>query len=230
MSDVCHATLAELEAGLDGVRQAPKEEGSLVLIVRRPRISDREVLSEAVLEPLGMLATRLEGSAGAGMTGALDDLLRLAAELLAPTLVSAVDAEQIAALGYRSMGEILRSLRGVSLSNDRNYSYLGVRGFLRPGDYNSRVLFLIDGHRMNDNIYDAAYFARDGLLAVDAIERVEFVRGPSSSIYGSSAFFGIVNIVTKHGDQIGGGELAVSAESFGGYDGRFSYGRTLPHE
>jgi outer membrane receptor for ferrienterochelin and colicins len=148
----------------------------------------------------------------------------------APSSVTVLTGEDIARFGHRTLAEALRSIRGLYVSNDRNYSYLGVRGFLRPGDYNSRVLVLIDGHRMNDNVYDAAYFAREGLLAVDVIDRVEFVRGPSSSIYGSSAFFGIVNIVTKHGDQVGGAQLAVSAESFDGYDGRFSYGRTLPND
>ena len=43
-------TLEELEAGLDEIRGAPKEEGPLKLIVRRPRIEEREVLQEAELD------------------------------------------------------------------------------------------------------------------------------------------------------------------------------------
>ena len=48
-----------------------------------------QYLAEGVLQPLGMTSTRLEGSAAAGLVGPLDDLVRLAAELLSPTLVAA---------------------------------------------------------------------------------------------------------------------------------------------
>jgi iron complex outermembrane receptor protein len=148
----------------------------------------------------------------------------------APSSVTVLTAEDIARFGHRTLAEALRSIRGLYVSNDRNYSYLGIRGFLRPGDYNSRVLVLIDGHRMNDNIYDAAYFGQEGLLAVDVIERVEFVRGPSSSIYGSSAFFGIINIVTKQGQALGSPELAVGLGSLGERNGRFSYGQLFQND
>ena len=44
-----HLTMAELEAGLDEILQAPKDEGLLRLIVRRPRVEEREVLEEGEL-------------------------------------------------------------------------------------------------------------------------------------------------------------------------------------
>jgi len=50
MSDVKHLTMAELEAGLDEIRQSPKAEGVLELIVRRPRTGEREILEEGVLD------------------------------------------------------------------------------------------------------------------------------------------------------------------------------------
>ena len=49
ISEVKHLTMAELEAGLDQIRQSPKEAGVLQLIVRRPQIEEREVLHEAQL-------------------------------------------------------------------------------------------------------------------------------------------------------------------------------------
>lgn len=53
------------------------------------------------------------------------------------------------------------------------------------GDYNSRVLLLIDGYRLNDNIFDQAQVGREFGLDVDLIgKRIEIVRGPSSSVYG----------------------------------------------
>jgi iron complex outermembrane receptor protein len=146
----------------------------------------------------------------------------------APASVTIVSAREIGAYGHRTLAEILRSVRGLYVSDDSNYSYLGTRGFLRPGDYNSRVLVLVDGHRLNENIYDASYFGRGDAVDVEAIDRVEFIRGPSSSIYGSSAFFGVLNVVTKRGPQTGGTEVSAETGSFGSYRGRIAYGNRLP--
>ena len=52
MSEIKYLTMAELEAGLDTIRAAPKDEGVLQLIVRRPRIEEREVLQKAELDPV----------------------------------------------------------------------------------------------------------------------------------------------------------------------------------
>lgn len=51
MDGLKHLTMEQLEAGLDGIRQSPKDEGALALIVRRPQIDEREVLEEAELHP-----------------------------------------------------------------------------------------------------------------------------------------------------------------------------------
>jgi hypothetical protein len=50
MVDVRHLTMAELEAGLHDIRQSPKDEGALRLIVRRPQVGEREVLDEGALD------------------------------------------------------------------------------------------------------------------------------------------------------------------------------------
>ncbi len=148
----------------------------------------------------------------------------------APSSVTIVTADEIATFGHRTLADVLRSVRGMYLSNDDNYSYLGSRGFLRPGDYNSRTLVLVDGHRINDNIYDQAGLGREGALDVDLIDRVEVIRGPSSSVYGSSAFFGVVNIVTRRGRQLDGWEVAGDAGSLGSTTGRLSFGRLFKNE
>src|SRR5208282_2350186 len=104
-------------------------------------------------------------------------------------------------------------------------SYVGVRGFGRLGDWNSRVLLLIDGHRINNNILGQAMVGTEFLVDVDLIERVEIVRGPSSSLYGADAFFAVINVITRNRSQLKGVELSFAPASFGTYAGRASYGR-----
>ncbi|HMJ90891.1 MAG TPA: TonB-dependent receptor plug domain-containing protein, partial [Candidatus Acidoferrum sp.] len=148
----------------------------------------------------------------------------------APASVSIITSDEIQRYGHRHLADVLRSVRGLYVTDDRNYSYIGVRGFARPGDYNSRVLLLIDGHRMNDNIYDSMYLGHDSVVDVDIIDRVEIIRGPSSSIYGSSAFFGVINVVTKRGAQIDGVETSFEAGSLDTYKLRATLGKKFTND
>lgn len=142
----------------------------------------------------------------------------------APSSVSIVTADDIKAYGYRTLTDIMKSIRGVYVTNDRNYSYAGTRGFSRPGDYNTRVLLLVDGYRMNDGIFDGALIGTEFIVDVDLIERVEFVPGPGSAIYGGNAFFGVLNVITKNGRGNGGTEISGEAASFQTRKGRVTYG------
>ncbi|MDD1633656.1 MAG: TonB-dependent receptor plug domain-containing protein, partial [Methylococcaceae bacterium] len=142
----------------------------------------------------------------------------------APSSVSIVTSQEIKKNGYRTLADILRSVTGFYVTYDQNYSYVGVRGFGRPGDYNTRVLLTIDGHRTNDNIYNQAMIGTEAILDVDLIERVEIIRGPGSSLYGSNAFFGVINIITPRGRDLKGTEVSGEVGSFDTYKGRISYG------
>lgn len=118
----------------------------------------------------------------------------------APSSVTVLTAADIRNYGWRTLADVARSVRGLYVNYDRNYSYLGARGLLRRGDYNTRFLLLVDGNRINDAIYDQAPLGNEFPLELDLIERIEFVPGPGSSIYGSNAFFGVINVITKSGD------------------------------
>src|SRR5579871_1402685 len=91
----------------------------------------------------------------------------------APVSVTVVTRDEIDKAGYRTLGDILRAVRGFYISYDRQYSYVGVRGFSNPGDYNTRVLLMVDGHRMNDAIYEQAMVGTEFVLDVNMIARVE---------------------------------------------------------
>src|SRR4029077_16955505 len=90
----------------------------------------------------------------------------------APPSVTVVTVDEIQKYGYRTLADILRNVRGFYVTYDRNYGYLGVRGYGPSGDYNSRIAVLIDGHRLNDNIFDSAPVGTDFPLDVDLIDRV----------------------------------------------------------
>jgi iron complex outermembrane receptor protein len=145
----------------------------------------------------------------------------------APASVTIVTAEDIERYGYRTLGDILRGVRGFYVTNDRNYTYLGARGFAIPGDYNTRILMLVDGHRMNDNVYEQATVGAEFGLDPSTFARVEIIRGPASSLYGTSAFFAVVNIVTKAGAAVNGVQAAADTGSFGERSLRVAGGRTF---
>jgi iron complex outermembrane receptor protein len=142
----------------------------------------------------------------------------------APASVTVVTANEIQKYGYRTLADILQSVRGFYINYDRDYSYVGVRGFSRPGDWNTRILVLVDGHRMNNNVIGQAMVGNEFPVDVDLIERVEIIRGPSSSLYGAGAFFAVINVITRKPPQLKGVELSFAPASFGTFEGRASYG------
>src|SRR6202046_3934456 len=145
----------------------------------------------------------------------------------APASVTIITSEEIQRYGYRTLADILRNVQGFYVSYDRNYSYLGVRGFGLPGQYNNSIALLIDGHRLNDNIFDGALIGTEFPLDVDLIDRVEVIRGPNSSLYVASAFLAVINIITKRGRDLPKVSMTASAGGQGTYEGRVSYGATF---
>lgn len=138
----------------------------------------------------------------------------------APASVSVITEREIKIHGYRTVAEILQSFNGVSITSDYDYNYMGVRGFNLPGDYGNKVLILVDGHRINDPLFGAPLLTQG--FDVDTIERVEFVRGPASSLYGDNAFLGVVNIITRKPESIHYAEASVEAASYNTTRGRFA--------
>jgi outer membrane receptor for ferrienterochelin and colicins len=142
----------------------------------------------------------------------------------APASVTIITAGDIQRYGYRTLADVLRHVPGFYVNYDRNYSYVGVRGFNRPGDYNSRLLLLVDGHRVNDNLYDEAAVGTDFPVDIDLIDRVEVIRGPNSSLYVASAFLGVINVVTKRVRDAKGLTASGAVASYGTYTSRVTYG------
>ncbi|HSY46790.1 MAG TPA: TonB-dependent receptor [Steroidobacteraceae bacterium] len=142
--------------------------------------------------------------------------------------VTVITRQEIRAFGWRTLDQALASLPGVYVTYDRQFTYLGVRGFGLPGDYNTRVLVTINGNRVNDPIFDSGPSGRELPLDLDLIERIEFIPGPGGAVYGQNAMFAVVNIVTRTGAEMHGAEAAVGyQEPQSLIEGRASWGGRL---
>lgn len=170
-------------------------------------------------ESLGTILAALVALSAAGQSPAetpLDELLNLPISAAAkyeqrladvPASVTIISREEIERFGYGTVAEVLESIRGLYLTNDRNYTYVGVRGFSRPTDYNNRVLLLIDDHPMTDNIWGSSPIGTELVLDLSSVERIEVVRGPSSVLYGTGAMLAVINVVTSAKDERDGDEV-----------------------
>ncbi len=142
----------------------------------------------------------------------------------APASVTVITRDELRAFGYQTLPDALQGVRGLFFTDDRIYTYIGVRGFQPPGDLNTRILILWDGHPINDVWAGQGYSSRDLEPDLSAIERIEVVRGPASLLFGTGAFFGVINVVPRAlvgGDRHveafvgGGGQNSVKARAFG---------------
>jgi len=144
----------------------------------------------------------------------------------APASTTIVTSDEIKKFGYRTLADVLQSVPGFNVSYDRNYDYIGVEG-ISLGDANNRVLLLVDGHRVNNNITDSAAIGTDFILDLDLVDRVEVIPGPGAVLYGNNAFLGVINVITKKGGQINGIETSFDYGAFDTYKGRMTVGKQL---
>ena len=115
-----------------------------------------------------------------------------------PASVVVISAEEIDALGYQSYTEILNNVAGFYMIDDSHYlghKNFGVRGFFSPGAFGN-VIVLVNGvQQLSDEYMD--YPDTKITVPIQAIDKIEIIRGPMSVIYGSGAFFGAINIITN---------------------------------
>jgi outer membrane receptor for ferrienterochelin and colicins len=147
-----------------------------------------------------------------------------------PASVSIITSDDIERYGWRTLDEALSSVRGFYLSSDHNYYYVGARGFSRPTDYNNRILLLINGHTMNEDVYGSALIGPETVLDMDVVDRIEIVRGPGSALYGTGAMFAVINIITKKGVALDGVEVSAETGSYGRKRATCAYGKRFDRD
>ncbi|MBI5542280.1 MAG: TonB-dependent receptor [Deltaproteobacteria bacterium] len=124
-----------------------------------------------------------------------------------PAVVTVVSAEEIQARGYRSLAEVLRAVPGVYDVYDlvsHNVGVRGINGGARASGTVSKLM--IDGLAVDFRPSTGNFFGEE-LVPMEAVERVEIIRGPASALYGADAFLGVVNVVTRSGAQVRGAQL-----------------------
>lgn len=138
----------------------------------------------------------------------------------APASITVITREEIEAFGYQTLPEALRAVRGLFFTDDRIYSYVGIRGFAPQGDLNTRILILWDGHPVNDVWAGQGFAARDLDVDLAEVDRIEVVRGPTSLLFGTGAFFGVINVVPRPRIANGNVQGVVGAGGAGGVKAR----------
>lgn len=108
----------------------------------------------------------------------------------APAIISVVSRQRISQMGARTLLDVLKTVPGVETSKDvSGFDHVSFRGVRNDAE----ILLLVDGHRWND-FYDGR---PNWAIPAQLIERVEIIRGPGSALYGTSAFMGVINVVTR---------------------------------
>lgn len=111
---------------------------------------------------------------------------------------SKVFSRQIELSGARTVNEVLSTyVPGYFLMEDRDDVIAGFRGFAL--DNNSKVMLLLNGHRINTEGFQGPADSILNGLSLDYIDHIEVVRGPGSVILGQGALLDMINIATKNG-------------------------------
>ncbi len=133
----------------------------------------------------------------------------------APSSVTIVPRQELVALAYPTIAEAVRGVRGLYVWEDRAYASVGVRGVGLLGNYGNRLLVLYDGHPVNDDWIGSSYVGYDALVDLGDVSHIEVVRGPGSVLYGTNAFSGVVDVVSRYRDVPAGSEVGVSTADNG---------------
>jgi iron complex outermembrane receptor protein len=133
-----------------------------------------------------------------------------------PANVFVVSRAMIENYGCQSIGEALSLAPGMYITDDYSLSQIGVRGVSMFGDWNTHIMILVDGRSTNEQYGGSSSIDVPG-LDIDNVDRIEVIKGPASSLYGSNAFFGLINIITRLPEENG---ATVSGRYYGGSDKR----------
>jgi len=122
-----------------------------------------------------------------------------------PGIVTVITEEEIQNSGARDLIDALRLVPGIESGVDV-YGTVGLT--MRGSSGFDKVLIMLDGQEMNEPGFASTSLGNRFIL--DQVKRIEIIRGPGSAIYGGTAEFGVINIITKSGEDINGASVGAT--------------------
>jgi len=198
-----------------------------VLVSPSPLVRERFQVNPVMLAWLAVVSLTPSfmamAAAPADLSAATLDKVTVTATLseqdtrLAPASTTVIDREELETTNPQNLLEAVREVPGVTLSprqvgGRKTLSLRGLEG--------RHVLTLVDGRRIvaTDDVVGHSDY-QYGWLPMAAVERIEVIRGPMSTLYGSEALGGVINLITRRPDDQWQGELSVRAATTKGNDG-----------
>ncbi|MGE0406077.1 MAG: TonB-dependent receptor plug domain-containing protein [Candidatus Korobacteraceae bacterium] len=122
--------------------------------------------------------------------------------------IHVITQDDIRRSGATTIAEALRLAPGVQIARmDSNHWAIGIRGF--ANGFSKSVLVLIDGRSVYTPLFAGVFWGLQDTLLED-IDRIEVIRGPGATIWGSNAVNGVINIITKNSQQSHGSIVSVT--------------------
>ena len=133
----------------------------------------------------------------------------------APGIISVVSAEEIAAFGSTTLSDILNRVTSTYMIHAGTYMWniASMRG-QNVSVFDNHVLILLNGRPLRDGISGGHNNVFYNSFPVEGIDHIEIIRGPGSVLYGSNAYSGVINIITKKATEKTGVEASATYGSF----------------
>ena len=140
--------------------------------------------------------------------------------------VTVITSETMQLMGAYNILDVLATVPGIGITQSniqaREIEARGIK------DRSSKqILFLLDGHALDANLINGGSIWSLDVLNLDFIERIEVIKGPASSLYGSSAFVALVNIISKKPEDVDGGVVKARYASYNTKEVDFLYGKKI---
>lgn len=114
-----------------------------------------------------------------------------------PASVHVITRKEIETRGHRTIADALRTVTGFVVLDDLTFENIGVRGvYASQRSPNEIIKLMINGQPVSFRPLSGTFFGQE-LIPIEAVDRIEVIRGPAAAIYGANAFLAVVNVLTR---------------------------------